>query len=52
MYIRIVLKESRGDGDVVNIGIKNKDQVSVKDRYVEIKAVGGEEYFFSLHNIL
>jgi len=50
--IRIVLRESRGDGDVVNIAVDSEDSISIKDRYIGIIASDGSSYAFTIHNIL
>lgn len=50
--IRITLKESRGDGDVVSVLIDNEDCVFMGDGYIRVLASDKKKYLFTLHNIL
>lgn len=52
LAIRVTLKESRGDGDSVNIKIDSKENVEIKDKFVLIESSSGEVFMFKIENIL
>lgn len=52
MQVQLVMRESRGDGDVINIIINNKESVAIKDRCIKVDASDGVFYMFMLHNVL
>lgn len=52
LYVRMAVKESRGEGDNITIPIDNRDDVVFGERYITIRDSENQMYMFSLHNIL
>ena len=50
--VRVTLKESRGDGDAINIQVDGEESITIKEGFVRVVDFRNEVFYFSERNVL